>query len=335
MVKTFYYIRKQLLFLVAIGFLISIFLGYEVAWRPLLKGPTSAEVLIRQGENITSISRQLKASGWIRSADLFRVVFLCNYPATSLKSGNYGISPGDTMLDLIHRIAKGDVLQEAFTIIEGSTWKMIWEKLNQDPRLQHSPEDEIVTFFSVLSKLPPNLGVEGLFLPNTYHFAAGVKDVEVLMHAYTDQVAYLEQQWPERDHKILIKNPYEALIIASMIEKESRLVSEYSKISGVIYNRIKRGMPLQIDATVLYGKKRPGPLTKADLAQVTPFNTYKKRGLPPTPIAMPRAETIYAALHPEVTDLLYYVVKQDGSHYFSKTYNEHLQAVRRYLKGKK
>ena len=94
-------------------------------------------------------------------------------------------------------------------------------------------------------------------------------------------------------------------------------------------------MPLQIDATVLYGKKRPGPLTKADLAQVTPFNTYKKRGLPPTPIAMPRAETIYAALHPEATDLLYYVVKQDGSHYFSKTYNEHLQAVRRYLKGKK
>ena len=310
-------------------------LCYEVRLRPLLKSATSVEIVIKPGETITSLAYRLKHVKTIRSSLLFRIAFLLQFPAKSMKSGHYSIAPGESMQDLIVRIAKGEVLQEAFTIIEGSTWKQIWEKLHVDARLQHSTEDEIVTFFETMNQLPTGSGVEGLFLPNTYHFASGVRDLEVLMHAYSEQEAFLQDVWPEKNSHVQIKRPYEALIIASMIEKESRLASEYPIISSVIHNRLRRGMPLQIDAAVLYGKEQPGLLTRRDLRRQTPYNTYKIRGLPPTPISMARKEAILAALKPEETTYLYYVVKKDGSHYFSKTYKEHLQAINAYLKEKK
>ncbi len=302
----------------------------------MLSHAASAEIMIKQGDTITALAKRLEEQGWIRSATCFRLAFLLQYSDKSLKSGNYEVYPGDTAWNLIDRVARGEVLQEAFTIIEGNTWGQVWQKLSQDERVVHSAEEEVVTTFTKIGTYQEALGLEGLFLPNTYHFAQGVKDIQVLMHAFSEQKILLNKVWSERSPACVLKSPYEALIVASLIEREAKLADEFYTISGVIQNRLKKGMPLQIDAAVLYGK--PGqktPLTKKDLSKKSPYNTYKNRGLPPTPIAMPSESAIMAALHPQETKALYYVINQQGGHTFSHTYAAHLQAVKKMKKEKK
>ena len=322
--------------LVSLALLVIGLFAYEVVGRPMLPHAASAEILINQGDTITALSKRLEHQGWIRSATCFRIAFLLQYSDKSLKSGNYEVFPQDTAWSLIDRIARGEVLQEAFTIIEGQTWEQVWQKLSQDDRLLHSSKEEIATTFLAIGIYPDAKGLEGVFLPITYHFAQGVNDVQVLMHAFTELKLCLEKAWQERSPDCMLKTPYEGLIVASLIEREAKLSEEFFTVSGVIQNRLKKGMPLQIDAAVLYGK--PGqqtPLTRKALNKITPYNTYKKRGLPPTRIAMPSRDAIVAALHPEQTKALYYVVNQQGGHYFSHTYAAHLRAVRKLKKEKK
>ena len=175
-----------------------------------------------------------------------------------------------------------------------------------------------------------------MFLPDTYHFAAGVRDIDVLAHALTAKQRYLQENWKNRKEGLLINTEHQALVVASLIESESRYPPEFNKICSVIHNRLQKKMPRQIDAAVLYGRgaKSKGPLTVKDLRKDTRFNTYTRRGLPPAPIAYPSKKAILAALHPSDDDDLFYVVMPNGRHYFSKTYKEHKSAIKRYLKGR-
>ena len=267
----------QVALLSVIGFaLVCIAWFYvEVAYKKVLPSAASTEIHVHNGDTISALSRRLEAEGRIRSGLLFKLAFLFQHSAKSLKSGDYVINAQDTMQDLVNRIARGEVLQEAFTIVEGVTWRALWDKLSKDSRFVHSNEEEVRLFFNKAGPYTDISTLEGLFLPNTYHFAAGVKDIEVLMHAYTEQQVFLQQIWQERDQKTPWKTPYEALVVASLIERESRIESEFNTISGVIQNRIKKGMPIQIDAAVIYGCQTSNPRPDTDTSHS--FVTLRKK----------------------------------------------------------
>lgn len=251
--------------------------------------------------------------------------------ARDVKAGNYQLAQPVTPMQLLEKLTRGDVTQAEVRLIEGWTFAQFRAVLDANPHLRHDTaglEDA-----QILAKLQiPELHPEGLFFPDTYLFAKGSSDLAVLRRAYRAMQRHLAQEWAARDPSVPYRTPYDALIMASIIEKETGRGSERELIGGVLTNRLRIGMRLQVDPTVIYGLGTAfdGNLKKAHLLEDGPYNTYTRAGLPPTPISMPGRASLRAALRPAKTDALYYVSRGDGSSEFSRSLREHNRAVNKY-----
>lgn len=251
--------------------------------------------------------------------------------ADKLKAGEYEIRPGTTPLHLLNQFVDGLVVQYNLTLLEGWTFNQVMDAIRNCRQLEstlttNNPE----RIMEALGQ--PGIAVEGQFFPDTYHFPAGTTDLEFLRRANRLLLRILDEEWEQRSPDLPYQTPYEALIMASIIEKETGRADEREKIAGVFVRRMQKGMKLQTDPTVIYalGESYNGNIRRNDLAIDSPFNTYLYAKLPPTPIALSGRESIHAALHPEDGTALYFVSMGDGSHYFSSTLEEHNRAVTKY-----
>lgn len=254
-----------------------------------------------------------------------------------IHAGEYQIEKGWTPKQLFAALVSGKVRTYSLTIVEGWTFKQMMAEVNKHPVLIHKLEG--LNEDQIMEKLGlPGVKPEGRFFPDTYHFPSGTSDIDFLKRAYKTMEQKLNKEWAKRDPNLPIKTPYEALILASVVERETGVAAERGKIAGVFTRRLRKRMKLQSDPTVIYGmgERYKGNIRRSDLRRDTPYNTYTRFGLPITPIAMPSGHAIESVLHPEPGDTLYFVAKGDGSHYFSKTLREHNNAVIKYqLKGRK
>jgi len=291
----------------------------------------SVEFTIAPGSSIAQIAYQLERDSIISDASRFRWMVKLDGGDTNIKTGEYELKQGMTPKDLLLLFVSGKVKQYAFTIVEGWSFKQLLEALVGNSHIQHTlkgkSEADVMTALGYEGQ-----HYEGRFLPDTYHFPSGSTDVAFLKRAYQSMVKVLEEEWEMREKDLPYKNSYDALIMASIVEKETAIASERKEIAGVFVRRLEKRMRLQTDPTVIYGMgdEYQGNLRKKDLIKDTPYNTYRRKGMPPTPIALPGRAAINAALHPAKTNALYFVAKGDGSHYFSETAKEHNKAVRKY-----
>jgi UPF0755 protein len=255
--------------------------------------------------------------------------------AHRLQAGEYQITPGMTPESLLRKLAGGEVIQHAITLIEGQTFKEVLALVAASGDLVHTLEgvgtEELMVRLGHAGENP-----EGRFLPDTYHFPQGTTDLAFLARAYNAMEQHLADEWAAREEGLPLNTPYEALTLASIVEKETGVAGERPVIAGVFIRRLKKGMRLQTDPTVIYGlgERFDGNLRASDLRSDTPYNTYTRDGLPPTPIAMPGAASIHAVLHPDKGDALFFVANGSGGHYFSRTLKEHEIAVQKFQLGK-
>lgn len=283
------------------------------------------------GSNFRKICQHLVEQNIISHAYSFELLARILQQDKQIKSGIYGIKTGISHWQLINQLTSGIDNQASITFIEGWSFAQFRQALNKNEYIKH------MTMAETDKKILEYIGasenhVEGLFYPDTYYFNPNTSDREILKRAYMTMQRKLLREWQNREQGLPYKTPYEALIMASIIEKETGKSSERAMIAGVFINRMRIGMRLQTDPTVIYGigQGYDGNIRKADLLRDTPYNTYTRTGLPPTPIAMPSLASIHAALHPSNTDALYFVGKGDGSHFFSRTLGEHNRAVSQY-----
>jgi UPF0755 protein len=309
-----------------------------LAWRELqrpLDAPVErVEIRVAPGSSARAIAHTLRAAGIDVHVESFVAAARAANVTKSLRAGRYAIERGMTLEALIDKLGHGDVLKEHLTIVEGWAWRDMRRALAAQPDLRHdSDRMNDATLMQAIGA--PDLPPEGLFAPDTYAFDAGASDLDVLRQAYRAQAARLEQAWQTRVPDLPFKTPYEALIMASIVEKETGLPDERRRIAGVFINRQRRGMLLQTDPTVIYGlgERFDGNLRKRDLLADGPYNTYTRVGLPPTPIALPGRAAIAAALDPEPTRALYFVARGDGSSEFSESLADHNRAVDRYQRA--
>ena len=292
-------------------------------------------VTIKPGDTMHKFSKTLVKRGFIDSRFWLRNYARLYPRRVALKTGTYQVFADDTLASLIDRIGSGKEYQQTITFVEGSTIKdWLIQVANETNIKKTQATQDIASLVKALkmSELHP----EGWFFPDTYAFTLGTPDVEIFKRAHQKMMQELERLWQARALDLPYQSPYEALIMASIIEKETGQLAEQPRIASVFVNRLRKKMRLQTDPTVIYGlgERYQGDITRAHLKEKTAYNTYRINGLPPTPIAMPSLKAIYAALHPEQSDYLYFVSKGNGSHYFSKTLAEHNQAVRKYQLGK-
>lgn len=310
----------------------SIIVGYGwkcLAHDKLVVPATGYEFYIEPGASLRQISNGLYAADLFKHPSLLRWYVILTNNANNLKAGEYRINPGSTALQFLDMVLAGLVTQYSFTIVEGLQTAQIINMLQQHPKIKSVIKDmseaEIIKSLNISAN-----NLEGIFLPDTYFFDAYTTDVDFLRRAYFSMEQKLHLAWAQRDPHCVLNSPYEALILASIIEKESGLKSEYAEISGVYQRRIVLGMRLQADPTIIYAlqDKLQGPLMKKHLSLDSPYNTYKLKGLPPTPIAIPGMAALEAALHPKQGETLYFVATKIGCHIFSKTLQEHNLAVK-------
>lgn len=290
---------------------------------------------IAPGSSLTAITRQLADKGIISKPDLFRFYARLTGEAGKVQAGEYQIDSGTTPAVLLDKFTSGDVRLYSFTIVEGWTQWDLLRALHENPHVEASlARDDWDGFLSELGAGTAH--PEGLFLPETYHFPRRTTDRDVLRQAYTLMQKTLAEEWERRDEGLPLESPYDALILASIVEKETARADERARIAGVFTRRLQKRMRLQTDPTVIYGigPDFDGNLTRRDLQTDTPYNTYTRGGLPPTPIAMPGRDAIRAALQPAGGDELYFVATGlgDGSHRFSETKEQHDDAVAEYLR---
>ena len=298
---------------------------------PLTIPESGTNLVIKPGSALRSVAGQL-AQNEVIDHPMY-LVLLGRYLDldSSIKAGEYQLAPGITPEQLLLQLTEGKVVQYAITLIEGDSFKQMMERLRQDPVLEHTLQSHEAE--AVMEAIGyPEMHPEGRFLPETYHFPRGTTDVQLLRRAYLDLEEFLAQAWPQRDEGLPVNTAYEALILASIVEKETAVPEERARIAGVFVRRLQTGMKLQTDPTVIYGMgdSYDGDIRFRDLRTDTPYNTYTRPGLPPTPIAMPGKDAILAALHPADGKELYFVARGDGSHHFSATLKEHNRAVDRY-----
>lgn len=282
------------------------------------------------GASLRALAAKLREEGLIA-----RPVYLVAYArvrgiSTRLQAGEYAIEPGMSMLDLLRKMQNGEVRLYSFTIVEGWTFRQLLDAMAGNNALRRTIERNAAAGQAVMSSLDQaGAHPEGQFLPDTYLFAKGTTDIEFLRRANTALRNRLQTEWEGRAPGLPLRTPYEALILASIIEKETAVAAERSLIAAVFINRLNKRMRLQTDPTVIYGMGEDfdGNIRFRDLRQDTPYNTYTRPGLPPTPIALPGAESIHAALHPAGSPVLYFVSKGDGSHVFSDNLSDHEAAV--------
>ena len=298
---------------------------------PLAVGDEPRLLTVEPGTSVPQIARDLAEQGLIRRDYLFLWAAKLSGQAHALKAGEYRLEPGTTPPGLIDLLVSGRVVQHAFTIVEGWTFDELREALREAPRLQHTlaeATDEVLMQAIGAAGVQP----EGRFLPDTYHYPAGTTDRQFLGRAYRAMETVLAEAWEGRAEGLPLESPDEALVLASIVEKETGVAGERPAIAGVFVRRLLKGMRLETDPTVIYGvgDEFDGNLRRRDLRADTPYNTYTRHGLPPTPIALPGRAAIEAVMHPADGDALFFVSRGDGTHQFSATYAEHRRAVAEY-----
>lgn len=283
---------------------------------------------IDRGLGVAQVSRILEANGLISDASAFVLLVRVLGKSGDIKAGSYQARGTVSPLRLVEKITQGEFAQGQIRFIEGWTFRQMRAALDAHPALTHETTGlggrEILEKLGVDQEHP-----EGLFFPDTYHFAAGTSDLTILRQAYDKMQDVLASAWEERDSDLPVKTKYQGLILASIVEKETGDPTEREMVAAVFVNRLRRGMRLQTDPTVIYGlgEQFDGNLRKRDLQTDSPYNTYTRYGLPPTPIALPGEAAIYATLKPAQSSALYFVSKGDGTHQFSNSLAEHNRAV--------
>jgi UPF0755 protein len=304
-------------------------------WRdieaPLAMASERIELRIAPGATARNIAQSLREQGVDLRVETFVAAARVAKVTTSLRAGRYEITRGMTLHDVLEKLRRGETLREKLTVVEGWTFRELRAALAAHAGLKQ--DSRALTDAQLLSQLGVSAAhAEGWFAPDTYVFDAGSSDLDVLRQAHRQQQTRLTTAWSQRGTDSPLKTPYEALILASIIEKETGAAAERPLIGGVFVNRLRKSMLLQTDPTVIYGlgEKFDGNLRKRDLNTDTPYNTYTRAGLPPTPIALPGQASLDAAVRPAETEALYFVARGDGTSAFSVTLSEHNRAVARY-----
>lgn len=301
---------------------------------PVALAAVPAEVEIPRGAGLRTAIEELEKGGVSVRPVEFELLARALGRSRSIKAGNYQLLQPITPLDLLNKLTRGDVAQAEVRLIEGWTFSQFRAALDASPDLRHDTagldERELLSRLQAAESHP-----EGLFFPDTYLFAKGSSDLAVLRRAYRAMQRHLAEEWEKRAPSAPYRSPYEALIMASIIEKETGQAGERDRIGGVLTNRLRIGMRLQVDPTIIYGlgASFDGNLKRTHLTDDGPYNTYTRPGLPPTPIAMPGLASIRSAMRPARTDALYYVSRGDGSSQFSRSLEEHNRAVSKYQRG--
>jgi len=316
-----------LLFLLVV--LAGLFAYYANTPIPLERTPF--EFTLKQGSSLKSAASQIKKAGGLSNEWLFVLLARGLGQARQIKPGNYQLEHEVTPLKLLNMISKGRVEQSSLTIIEGTTFRQLRAVLNGDPTLRH--DSAPLSDEDILKRIGASeTSAEGLFFPDTYNYDKGSSDLVVLKRAYQLMQRQLQESWKNRDADLPFDTPYQALILASIVEKETGQPGDRPMIASVFVNRLRKNMRLQTDPTVIYGMgdKFKGNLRRKDLTTDSPYNTYTRSGLTPTPIALPGLAAIQAALHPAPSKALYFVARGDGTSHFSTNLIEHNSAVNRF-----
>jgi len=326
--------RARLKTLLALVFLVVLAAGGYAAWYVAMPLPIRnypVEVEIPRGAGLRVAIDQLEKAGIPVGRYEFELLARALGRERDIKAGNYQLLQPVAPLELLEKLTRGDVTQAEVRLIEGWTFSQFRDALDNSPNLRHDTvglEDR-----EVLARVQANeTHPEGIFFPDTYLFSRGSSDVAVLRRAYRAMQRHLAVEWQARQAEVPYASSYEALIMASIIEKETGRAGERDLIGGVLVNRLRIGMRLQADPTVIYGlgNSFDGNLKKAHLLEDSPYNSYIRAGLPPTPIAMPGLASLRSAMQPGKTDAMYYVSRGDGSSHFSRTIEEHNRAVSKY-----
>ena len=312
------------------GILAAVWMGYYTL-MPMQARGLPAEFSIHPGSTLRSVAQQLNQQGLLEHPYAFVALGRLLGKAGTVKAGSYSMERALSAYALMEKITRGETLLGKVTVIEGWTFRQMRQALDTSLRLKHDTEgwtDQALLEAIGATEAHP----EGLFFPDTYYFDVGSSDVQVYKRAYHAMQEVLAESWESRGDKVSYATPYQALIMASIIERETGAPDERPHIAAVFVNRLRIGMRLQTDPTVIYGMgaRFDGNLRKEDLLADTPYNTYTRAGLPPTPIALPSEAAILAALHPDASKALYFVAKGDGRHQFSSSLEEHNRAVNRY-----
>lgn len=316
-----------LIFVVLLGVMV-----WQSLFRPLNMSASNKVMQVKQGQTYSGLISFLGQHDMVRFPiiiKVYRALFIHN----TLKAGAFELPAGINAYQLLNLVNKGELAQmNRVLLVEGTTFAQLKQRLAANPEVKNtvlgSSNAEILAAAGIPQSHP-----EGWFAPDTYFFSQGESDVAILKQLYDKQQKQLNSEWEKRAPGLPYRNKYEALIMASIVEKETGLESERPEVAAVFINRIKLGMRLQTDPTVIYGlgASYDGNITRKDLETPTPYNTYTMSGLPPTPIAMPGIASIHAALHPANTDAVYFVATGTGGHTFSSTLEEHNAAVQKYL----
>ncbi len=291
--------------------------------------------VVEAGSSLHFVAKDLNANGVIRWPRVW-VLYARIFDLASIRAGEYRLNKNESPVAILRSIHQGIIVQHQITLVEGHRFSSFLSEIHSKDNIAKT-----LTGANALGKMLeadiPIDHLEGWFYPDTYQFAAGDSDLSILQRSYKKMTFVLAEEWLDREEGLPYKNAYEALIMASIIEKETGAGHERAQIAGVFVRRLRKGMRLQTDPTVIYGMgdSYQGNIRRKDLRTATPYNTYLINGLPPTPIAMPGRKAINAALHPEPGATLYFVAKGDGTHYFSKTITEHNNAVRRFQKKRR
>ncbi|MBV8628545.1 MAG: endolytic transglycosylase MltG, partial [Paraburkholderia sp.] len=310
---------------------------YHWATTPIDLTPAQLDVTIKPHSTLRSVTLQLNRGGVPVEPELFVIMTRVLGLQGQLKSGNYEFKSGITPYEVLQKLALGDVNEYVATIIEGWTFRHMRAELDANTALKHDTagmsDADLLTAIGA-PEAPIGNG-EGLFFPDTYLFDKDTSDLDIYRRAYRLMKLRLDEAWAARAPNLPYKTPYDALTMASIIEKETGKASDRPMVSAVFANRLRVGMPLQTDPTVIYGlgDSYAGRLRKRDLQTDTPYNTYTRMGLPPTPIALPGVASLQAALNPAQTNALYFVSRGDGSSIFSDTLDDHNKAVDKYIRG--
>ncbi|HEX7349038.1 MAG TPA: endolytic transglycosylase MltG [Rhodanobacteraceae bacterium] len=300
---------------------------------------TSGQTLeIAQGAGFKGIVAELRAHKLTHAAPLWwRVLAWRLGVVNKLHAGEYALAPGMLPVTLLQHMAADRVVHRRVTLVDGWTFAQVLQALDAAPKLKHTPRkvlaDELARRIGKAGQNVP----EGEFMPDTYDYVLGMSDIDILVRAHKAMQAYLAKEWAGRARSIPLQTPYQALILASLVEKETAVPAELPRVAGVFERRLKLGMKLETDPSVIYGMGTAytGKIHKADLEADTPYNTYTRYGLPPTPIALPSRAAIAAVMHPAAGNALYFVAKGNGTHQFSATLAEQTAAIRKYILSNK
>ena len=318
---------------------VSVFAAYRY-WESRLEAPIAVEeetlYEVPRGAGYNRVVTDLTARGVIEDEWAFRLLTRLEPEAIpQLRAGEYMLEPGMSGRELIELLGSDRVVTYPLTIPEGWTFRQMRTRLDAAPKLENLTQglsdEEVMALLEREGRHP-----EGWFFPDTYRYHKGMSDLDILRQALARMEQVLDEVWEGRSDDLAIETPYEALIMASLIERETGAPEERREIAGVFKRRMERGMRLQTDPTVIYGmgERYAGRITRADLQEATPYNTYVIAGMPPTPIAMPGRASLEAAVDPLPGDTLYFVSRGDGTHHFSRTLREHNNAVNRYIRNR-